>query len=86
MRYPSECLDGQVDQRLIKEVDGLICTMRQPKGKACDDLRIRIDVWIDDNPRAINESAAQIWGTPTPEGVVHDPANDPPLTHGVQVT
>lgn len=32
------------------------------------ELGIVIHVWIDDNPRAVEESALQIWGRVHPEG------------------
>jgi hypothetical protein len=81
MRYESECVQVEgkkppadpIHPALLKAVDGLICTNRQAKKPCCEAFGINIDVWIDDNPRAINESGAQIWGWTTPEGFVITP-------------
>lgn len=85
MRYESECVQVEgkpapadpIPQELLDAVDGLYCTGhgndRLAKKAYMLSQGIQIDVWIDDNPRAINESATQIWGWCTPEGHVITP-------------
>jgi hypothetical protein len=75
MRYESEINDPNfpnkaIPDHLLSKVDGVICTNRQAKRKAVEALGIRINVWIDDHPRAVEENATQIWGWCTPEGVI----------------
>lgn len=74
MRYPSERYGGgnksAIPDDFAALVDGVVFTSRQAKLPAMIARGIKVDVWIDDNPRAINESAEQIWGWCTPEGVV----------------
>lgn len=69
MRYPSEC--RQVIEDFGVYADGIVPTSRNSKRSACESLGLKIDVWMDDNPRAIEESALQIWGTRTEEGTIH---------------
>lgn len=64
MRYESE----GVDIIFAKHATGVIYTGREAKQKTCEAKGVNIHVWIDDNPRAIHESAAQIWGNVSPEG------------------
>ena len=54
----------------VHRVDGIIPTSRDAKKKVCDLLGIKIDVWIDDNPNAVHNSAKQIWGESSSEGNV----------------
>ena len=68
MRYPSEC--DTILQEFKDNVDGIIATSRGPKLEAIEKLGLVMNIWIDDNPRAIFESAKQIWGQPSPEGNV----------------
>lgn len=73
MRFPSEMHD--LDERLLtllrkQPFPCLVSTARQAKAPACAALGVEIHVWIDDNPRAVNESAVDIWGTVSPEGHV----------------
>ena len=70
MRYISECKNDLEFCVFAKNVDGVIATGREAKKEYCLKYGITIDVWIDDNPRAVEESAKQIWGTPSPEGTV----------------
>lgn len=76
MRYESECVD------IVKEwgghVDGIHATSRQAKGDFMKNLGIDINVWVDDNPRAIHESALSIWGWTSPEGHVITPTHKQP--------
>lgn len=67
MRYHSELeeLAG-----VAKLVDGIIASGRRSKRAACAEHGIVIDVWIDDNPYAVEKDASEIWDTVTPEGVV----------------
>jgi hypothetical protein len=80
MRYPSERDHHKtpMDPRLIARVgeDGMIFTSRQAKGPFCEAMGLFFHIWVEDTPRAIHESAEQIWGWRTPEGVVHDPTVD----------
>lgn len=69
MRYPSECREVIEDFGVY--ADGIVPTSRNSKRSACESLGLQIDVWMDDNPRAIEESALQIWGTRTEEGTIH---------------
>lgn len=68
MRYASEFISET--KTFENMVDGIICTGRQPKKQAAQLAGVKIDIWIDDEPRAINESASQIWGTASEEGVI----------------
>lgn len=70
MRYISECKGDMEFCAFAKNVDGVIATGREAKKDHCLKYDIIIDVWIDDNPRAVEESAKEIWGSPSPEGVV----------------
>lgn len=45
----------------------------------CELIGIKIDIWIDDNPKAIHLDARDIWGSELPEGSPYDPVNDGPL-------
>lgn len=66
MRYPSENAD--MTQEWLDSVDGVIFTSREAKINATLDAGVKINVWIDDNPRAIHESATEIFGDDVPEG------------------
>jgi hypothetical protein len=70
MRYPSEM--ATVDPRLLELCDFVIPTSRGAKAPAVIAATggAMPHVWIDDNPRAILESAEQIWGLSTAEGHV----------------
>lgn len=70
MRYHSEC--ANIPDILKENVDGIYATSRQAKGQFMKDIGIPIHIWIDDNPAAVEKSAAQIWGTASPEGQVVD--------------
>ena len=70
MRYISECKNDLEFCAFAKNVDGVIATGREAKKDYYLKYGITIDVWIDDNPRAVEESAKEIWGSPSPEGVV----------------
>ena len=70
MRYISECKNDLEFCAFAKNVDGVIATGREAKKDYCLKYGITIDVWIDDNPRAVEESAKEIWGSSSPEGVV----------------
>lgn len=71
MRYPSECLTDPMLRKWAHGVDGVIPTSRRAKKEALDELGITCHIFIDDHPRAIHESAEQIWGKASPEGVVY---------------
>lgn len=77
MRYPSEEAGGPdagaMDHRLRALGVPIIFTCREAKAPACAAAGWVPDVWVDDNPRAVNESAVQIWGSVKPEGCPHDP-------------
>lgn len=68
MRYPSEF--ANVAQEMNPWVDGIVTTSRAAKEPTCKDLGIFIDVWIEDTPRAVGESAKEIWGLASEEGNV----------------
>lgn len=68
MRYPSEC--KEIYNKWQYDVDGIFPTSRLAKKPWMDAMNIKIDVWIDDSPRAIHESAVEIWGTASPEGLI----------------
>lgn len=70
MRYISECKNDLEFCVFAKNVDGVIATGREAKKEYCLKYGITIDVWVDDNPRAVEESAKQVWGTSSPEGTV----------------
>lgn len=80
MRYVSECKGDLEFCVFARNVDGVVATGREAKKEYCLKYGITIDVWIDDNPRAIEESAKQIWGTPSPEEtvVIEDHATEIP--------
>ena len=73
MRYPSEINSDPEIMKFTGVVNDIIGTSRQAKQPHCEKLGITINIWIDDNPRAMNESAEQIWGHSTAEGEVHIP-------------
>ena len=68
MRYTSEFISET--KTFESMVDGIICTGRQSKRQAALQAGIKIDIWIDDEPRAINENANQIWGSASEEGTI----------------
>lgn len=65
MRYPSECGDLL---EMENYVEGVHATSRRAKAPYMEAQGITIHIWIDDNPRAINEHATAIWPDPAPEG------------------
>ena len=67
MRSPLECTE--LPDALTHELTGIVPTSRQAKEKAVRALGITIDVWADDQPKAIHQSALEVWGNskPTPE-------------------
>lgn len=78
MRYPSEFVtmlpfwQSLVNEKRIE----VIYTRRKPKRPVCEQRGIFIDVWIDDTPRAVNESADAIWDSTSPEGEAFDPCDN----------
>ena len=69
MRYPSECA-GRIDPALIALGVPVVATKRQAKAPFMEMLGSPVHIWIDDHPRAVHESAAQIWGKASPEGSI----------------
>lgn len=69
MRYPSEC--AEIETNWGPHVDGIFATSRGPKAPFMLARNIPIHIWIDDNPRAIQEHATAIWGSASPEGRVY---------------
>ena len=56
MRYPEE--GAEVLQELQRHVEQVIFTSRQAKKQYCyDNHKLNIDVWIDDMPFFVNNSA-----------------------------
>lgn len=83
MRYPeveyegmkvNECHD--IPQEWLDNVDGLYATGRQAKHEFMLAHGICIDIWIDDNPKAVHQSAIGIWGMSYPPGHVHTPGDN----------
>lgn len=68
MRYPQECLD--IPQVFLDAVTGLFPTSRQAKKEFMLKQDIPIDVWIDDNPKAIYMNAQQAFGHVSPPGEI----------------
>ena len=68
MRYPQECLD--IPQVFLNAVTGLYPTSRQAKNEFMLKQDIAIDVWIDDNPKAIYMNAQQAFGHVSPPGEI----------------
>ena len=85
MRYISECKGDMEFCAFARNVDGVIATGREAKKEYCLKYGITIDVWIDDNPRAVEESAREIWGTPSPEGIVIVDDHDTDIPRTVKV-
>lgn len=75
MRYIEECQN--IPKELLDVVDGLVCTNRMAKEPHMKSLGIRINVWIDDTPKAVHMDAKQIWGTVSPKGTVIDVVHTP---------
>lgn len=74
MRYPSECVE--IPSLFLENVEGIYPTSREPKQQHMLKHDIVINVWIDDNPKAVYQDAKQIWGSASKEGEV--------VTEGVQ--
>lgn len=69
MRYPSEC--DSILPEIKDAVNGVYATSRTAKEPFMYQQGIRIDVWMDDNPRAIHMHAEQAFGgTVSPEGAI----------------
>lgn len=86
MRYPSEqdSPDNPMDPALLRAVWSTNFTCRKAKVPYMKKLGVHIDVWVDDQPRALIMDAAEAFGSPcTPEGHVHDPAKDDPLPQSI---
>lgn len=71
MRYPSEL--ASIDPKLVEVATMVIPTSRQAKRPFVKSLGIEINIWVDDNPRAVEEDASQIWPLQFPEGQIHTP-------------
>lgn len=82
MRYASE------GQDIVKEwgslVDGIHFTRRQAKRPHMEELGIKIHIWLEDTPRAVEERGLSIWGWESAEGEViiedHGTPKLPPVT------
>ena len=86
MRYPSERLKqgSEITDEWMDMVDGVIFTSRKGKKPYCLGLGIHIDVWIDDNPLAVEYDAKRVFGVETPEGVVVAKTQDLPAEYRQQ--
>jgi len=74
MRYPSECMN--LEPKLIATGLHIYPTSRRAKRPFMEHSGVKIDVWIDDNPRAVEEDADAIWPVSAPEGQPVDPAEN----------
>jgi len=73
MRYPEEVVETKTGHVFDALVEDIIYTHRSAKRPYVENLGIDIDIWIDDNPRAVNEHAVQIWPRVFPKGhTTHD--------------
>lgn len=79
MRYDSEVRGGS-DPVPVYLLDALrvlgvpfVTTGRRAKAPYCEAMGMPVHIWIDDNPRAVNEDATQIWSTQCGEGNPVDP-------------
>ena len=76
MRYRSECLADENFMNFVKHVDGWVATGREAKRPFCESRSVRIHVWIDDNPAAVEKSATEIWGRASAEGTIITEVHD----------
>lgn len=81
MRYPSE-RDPDMAQ-FSPYIRAVVFTQRGAKKPTMDRLGVTVNVWVDDNPRAVLEDAQAIWGRATPEGqvVTTNEAAGEPVVH-----
>ena len=70
MRYLSECKNDPMFMQLADIVDGYLATGREAKRQFTEKHGVKIDIWIDDNPMAVEKSAEEIWGVASPEGTI----------------
>lgn len=70
MRYPSEQFgEHPMDERIVALGVPIVFTSRKAKAPVLKELGWHASVWIDDNPKAVDNDAAQVWpGPTTPEG------------------
>ena len=68
MRFPEEVFEAQTHHALDRYIEGVIYTQRKAKKPFVEELGIKIDVWIDDNPNAVHLDAKHIWKTVFPTG------------------
>lgn len=73
MRYPSEC---KPLEPILKHFDGLHATCRMAKKPYLESQGIKINVWLEDTPRAVMEDAVAIWGYATKERDVITPDHE----------
>jgi len=71
MRFSSEGVD--LIEKYACLFDSIIFTNRQAKAPFLEAMGVHAHVWFEDTPRAIEESAEEVWGWATPEGVTHVP-------------
>lgn len=88
MRFLSEARNGgaeaaPIDARLTALRVPIICTARQAKRAFCENIGQRFDVWIDDNPQAVDLPASAIWpGNERQEGRPKDPCFNKEAVNG----
>ena len=70
MRYPSEIDNTMRSFSEFVGVKSIIATSRLAKEPFVSELGIVVNVWIDDNPKAILMDALQAFGSNTKEGHV----------------
>jgi len=83
MRYPSEC--GDIPEVFKRHTKGVFATSRMAKKKFMFEQGININIWIDDNPLAVEVDAIKIWNDVALEGqpvvATHNP-NESERLHG----
>lgn len=72
MRYRSEIHSMEHLHEFLPYVSGVETTGRQAKAPHMEALGIPIHIWIDDNPKAVHQSAQELWGQQYPEGQTFD--------------
>lgn len=72
---------SDVSEVFLRNLDGVFPTSRQAKHQHMLDNNIVIDIWIDDNPRAVYMDAREAFPVVAPEGCIlnHDQNHEHPI-------